>query len=103
MDPLTILLLGAIVAYSVFVTVFFAYLTWLIVVEWFQDYEEVATEWDNVAATIKTTLDSGEPAIVQGVFKRNTGNPVKGRIIKYNDLDSRVREVHRNEDVVIWQ
>jgi hypothetical protein len=103
MDPLTILLLAAITAYSVFTIVFFAYLTWSILVEWFQSHEEVATQLNNVAATVKTALESGELAIVQGIFNKKTGDPVKGRIIKYDELDSRVREAHRNSDVVIWQ
>ena len=103
MDPLTILVLGAIAAYNIFVIVYFVYLTWSIIVKWFQNNEEVATEWDNVAATAQTTLESGEVVVIQGIFNRKTGKPVKGRTIKYDDLDSRVREVHRNNPVVIWQ
>jgi hypothetical protein len=103
MDLLTILLLAAIAAYSLFTIVFFAYLTFSIIAEWFRNNQEVATQLENVAATVKTALESGETKIIQGVFNKQTGDPVKGRIIEFDELDSEVREAHRNNDVVIYQ
>ncbi|HAX79666.1 MAG TPA: hypothetical protein DCY88_28495 [Cyanobacteria bacterium UBA11372] len=102
-DPLSWLIIAAIGSAAVCATVFFAYLTWSILVNWFQEYETLATRSTNVAATIKTKLASGDHAVVQGIFNKNTGETVKGRIIKYDKLDSQVRDAHRNSEVVIWQ
>ncbi|MEH2112008.1 hypothetical protein [Nostoc sp.] len=102
-DPISLLIGGAIFAMVVYEIVYYAYLTLTIVADWFQNYEDIATQPNNIAATIKTKLDSGEHAVVQGIFNKKTGDPVETRTIKYDQLDSDIRDAHRGSEVVIWQ
>ncbi|MEH1936695.1 MAG: hypothetical protein V7L14_23925 [Nostoc sp.] len=102
-DPISLLIGGVICAMAVCEIVYYAYLTWGIVVDWFQEYEHIATQPYNVAATIKTKLESGENAVIQGVFDRKTGDAVETRTVKYDKLDSAIRDAHRGSEVVIWQ
>ncbi|MBW4600851.1 MAG: hypothetical protein KME29_14935 [Calothrix sp. FI2-JRJ7] len=102
-DPISLLIGGAIAATAIFTIVYYAYLTWSIIVDWFQDYEHLAVQPNNVAATIKTRLDSGEHAVVQGIFDRRTSEEIEARTITYDQLDSQIQNAHRNSEVVIWE
>ncbi|MEH1858995.1 MAG: hypothetical protein V7L21_13540 [Nostoc sp.] len=102
-DPISFLIGGVICAMAVCEIVYYAYLTWTIVVNWFQDYEHLATQPNNVAATIKTKLDSGEHAVVQGIFNKKTADAVETRTVKYDQIDSNIGDAHRGSEVVIWQ
>ncbi len=102
-DPISLLIGGVIFAIAACEIVYYAYLTWKIVVDWFQEYEDIATQPNNIAASIKTKLESGEHAVVQGIFNKKTGNAVETRTIKYDQLDSDIRDAHRGSEVVIWQ
>ncbi|MEH2383756.1 MAG: hypothetical protein V7K27_33520 [Nostoc sp.] len=105
-DPISLLIGGVICAMAVceiVEIVYYAYLTWRRIVDWFQYYKSLAIQPNNVAATIKTKLDSGENAVIQGVFDRKTGDAVEIRTVKYDKLDSDIRDAHRGSEVVIWQ
>lgn len=102
-DPISLLIGGALCAMAIYTIVHYAYLTWSTIVNWFRENEDLATEPNNVAATIKTKLDSGEHAVVQGIFNRRTGEEVEARTITYDELDSEIRDAHRRDEVVIWE
>lgn len=95
---------GAVVAAAAAV-IYISYLTFSKLVSWFQKDEvaKEATKNENIAASVKQKLESGENAIVQGVFDKNTGNPVMSRIIEYGTLDSKTRELHSGGRLVIYE
>ena len=100
---LELLFVGALAAMYLFSMVFYAYLTYLIVVEWFRDIASLANKPNNIAATIKTELENGQAVVVQGVFNSKTGESVKARTIKYNQLDNQLRSIHSTTKVAIYQ
>lgn len=100
---LELLFVGALATMYLFSMVTYAYLTYLIVVEWFQDIAALANKPNNIAATIKTELENGQAVVVQGVFNRQTGDSVKARTIKYNQLDNQLRSIHSSTRVAIYQ
>jgi hypothetical protein len=102
MHWLAILVTGAIASKAIYTIVKYSYLTYQIIKEWFQDNKSLARNPNSVAATIKTSLDSGEYAVVQGVFDESTGSAIKARTIKYDDLDSEMEEIHRLKEVAIY-
>ena len=67
------------------------------------DVEYEATKDENIAASIKEKLDSGEKVIKQGVFNRKTGDLIQGRAIKYGKLDSQTKDLHRGGKLVIYE
>ena len=40
---------------------------------------------------------------MQGVFKKQTGDIIKGRVIEYEKLDSQTKELHRDGKLVIYE
>ena len=95
---------GAVVAGALAVT-YISYLTYNKIISWFQqsDVEYEATKDENIAASIKEKLDSGEKVIKQGVFNRKTGDLIQGRAIKYGKLDSQTKDLHRGGKLVIYE
>lgn len=94
---------GAVVAAAATV-VYISYLTFSALINWFQKDEvaSVATQEQNVAASFKEKLDSGENVLVQGVFNKNTGYVVKSRMIRYDRLDSKTQELHSGGRMPIY-
>jgi hypothetical protein len=100
---LELLFFGAVAAIYAFTIVFYAFLTYLIIVEWFREIASLANRPNNIAATIKTELENGQAVVVQGVFNQNTGESVKARTIKYNQIDNELRTIHSRTKVAIYQ
>ncbi|MBP0012276.1 MAG: hypothetical protein J7545_06660 [Roseofilum sp. SBFL] len=94
---------GAVVAAAATV-VYISYLTFSALINWFQKDEvaSVATQEQNVAASFKEKLDSGENVLVQGVFNKNTGHVVKSRMIRYDRLDSKTQDLHSGGRMPIY-
>ncbi|MCL2928471.1 MAG: hypothetical protein MGG37_10880 [Trichodesmium sp. MAG_R01] len=95
---------GAVVAGALAVT-YISYLTYKKIISWFQqsDVGGEATKDGNIAASFKEKNDSGQKVIVQGVFKKQTGDIIKGRVIEYEKLDSQTKELHRDGKLVIYE
>ncbi|WP_156331583.1 hypothetical protein [Planktothricoides sp. SR001] len=88
------LLLAAIaVAVVIFVIIYLIRVHWDTLAEWFQQKEGLIKS-DEIAALIKTTLESGA-VIIQGIFKKKTGAPVEGRVIHHKDIDSKTSAAFR--------
>lgn len=83
--------------------VYISYLTLNDLVNWFRARTSIATKPENVPASFKTKLKSGENALVQGVFNQNTGDAVDARTIKYDSLQSKVRELHSDDRIVVYE
>lgn len=89
------LLLAAIaLALVIFVIIYLIWVHWDTLAEWFQQ-KEGRIKSDEIAALIKTTLESGAAVIIQGIFKKKTGAPVEGRVIHHEDLDSKTSAAFR--------
>ncbi len=82
--------------------VFIAYLTYSALSSWFWDRSHLADS-STVAASFKDKLESGEHVIVQGFFDKRNGKVIESRAIKYDSMDSEVRNLHRGDRIVTYQ
>lgn len=104
-DPISALIIGAIGAAAIFTIVYYAYLTWLILVTWFQEYKYLVNNGDNVAFTLQERMASGQYKTIQGIFDLNSQEVVESRKIQSDNVDSRIQNAHENgrEPLVVWQ
>jgi hypothetical protein len=93
---------GAAIA-AIGVLVYIGYLTLNDLIDWFQKRTHIATKSENVPASFIVELKSGKPAIVQGVFNRNTASAVEARTIQYESLESKVRQLHSDGRLVTYE
>jgi CRISPR/Cas system CMR subunit Cmr4 (Cas7 group RAMP superfamily) len=103
MDPLTI---GAIiVAFKVITLVaVLVLLTYQYIIDWFQENEAlVQSDIDNIAVTLKELYHAGDYKVVQGVFNTRTNEVVAGRKIHSQNIDEKLDEKHRDNQLVIYQ
>ncbi len=101
--PLILLILGAIAAITITVVVV-AILYWNDIKNWFQSRNYLKqSDKDNIAFTIQEKLSSGNYKTVQGIFNQRTNDIKDGRVIESKDIDSGVRNAHRNDQVVIYE
>jgi len=101
MDPLTIILVAIKV---ITVAAVVALITYGVLVAWFQEREELVQEdLDNIAFTIKELLDTDDYRLVQGIFNTRTEKVVDGRKIRARNADSKVKDLHREKQLVVYQ
>ncbi len=84
--------------------IFISFLKMDEIVNWFTDpkIEIKARQKENIAFTLKTEIEEGNYAIVQGVFNKKAGSLEEGRVIKYDTLDSEMENAHRKHGLVIY-
>lgn len=100
MDPITIILALKLIALVVALFL----LTYQLVIDWFQEREElVESDIDNIAVTLKELYQTGNYKIVQGVFNTRTNEVVTGRKIHAQKIDQPLDEKHRDQQLVIYQ
>jgi hypothetical protein len=85
-------------------TVMLVCIHWSDIVEWFQNRTALKqADRDNIAVTLKEQLASGEYRVVQGIFNTRTEAVVDGQVLKSNKIDQQTEEVHRNNNLVVYQ
>lgn len=100
LDPFTIIAAAKII--TILVTLLF--LTYRLLIDWFQQNEElVQADMDNIAFTVKDLYETNNFSLVQGVFNTRTNRVVDGRKIHAKDADGQVKELHRNKPLAIYQ
>lgn len=72
------------------------------VAKWFQQYQSLAKKESNVAITLKVKIEKKQYAVVQGIFDKNTNELGPARTIKYDSLDSQMRQAHQENDLVVY-
>jgi len=68
MDPVSIAIGLAVISIAIFTTVFFAYLTFAVIVEWFQQYQDLVVNKGRVAFTLKEAMANKQVSVIKGIF-----------------------------------
>ena len=80
-------------------------LTLALVIEWFDNYRYIVlSDPDNIAFTVKESLESGNYKVVQGIFNKRTSK-VKEKEVKVmeaEDLDEDFKKKHEKHKVAIY-
>jgi biopolymer transport protein ExbB/TolQ len=82
MDPVSIAIGLAVISIAIFTTVFFAYLTFAVIVEWFQQYQDLVVNKGRVAFTLKEAMTNNQVSVIQGIFNPKTNEIEHARKIK---------------------
>lgn len=96
MDPLSILIWTAVwagVSACIYVTVYFANLTFQIIAGWFQQFAYLMGAYD-VGFTVRKAMANGEVVYVQGMFDTSNDKVKQARVINTSSVDSEVQRFH---------
>lgn len=86
------------------IVVFIAYLSIKEVINWFRNKSVIKkADKDNIAFTLQSKLESGNYKTVQGIFNIRTNDIKDGRIIESEKIDSEVKDIHTNNELVIYE
>lgn len=73
-------------------------------VDWFRERAaRLQFDGDKVAITVIDEMNNGRVGVVQGVFDKSRGTFDEARKIDAAQLDDEVRDIHRDNRVVVWQ
>jgi hypothetical protein len=85
-------------------TIFTKFLSWLRILGWFRKKEPVKnSDPDNLALTLQEKLNNGKFSTVMGIFNARTGELVDGEVISSEQIDPQLAEVHRNNELVVYE
>ena len=74
------------------------------IVNWFQNREKVKnSDKDNIAFTIQEKVKSKDYKTVQGIFNKRTNEVVDAQEIHSNKLDKQIKQLHRDNELVIYE
>ena len=74
------------------------------VANWFRNRQAmVQSDRNNIAFTIRERLNSGSYNVYQGVFNTSSQQLLDGQKIEVEKLDDELEQLHRNEDMVVFQ
>jgi hypothetical protein len=99
--PLIAIILGAAAALTVVVLAIVYYEE---ILGWFRKRNDLkVSDRANIAFTIKQKLRKGEFKVVQGIFNTRTAEVVDGQVLRTRELDEELAEVHRVQELVIYE
>jgi hypothetical protein len=105
MIPAILVGIGAAIAAGAVVAgiIYLALLTYKKIKDWFRKKHSL-TEEDkhNIETTIKTQMDNGHYAVVQGIFNEETDEFVDGQRFEAEELDSELSAKHNRNTVVLY-
>ena len=101
MPALESLILLALLAVELFYVGYIILLTIEEIINWFGRIRNKTP--NDVGFTVAEALSSGRYKVVQGVFNKGTNRVTKGRKMDVGSLDSRLRNFHRSDKVVIYE
>ena len=74
------------------------------IVNWFQNRQRLKhSDKDNIAFTIQNKVNNQEYKTVQGIFNRRTNEVLDAQEIRSNQLDREVQQLHRNNELVVYE
>ncbi|QMW05438.1 hypothetical protein [Spirosoma foliorum] len=95
------LLLAATTAVSVVIVLI---LTFLEIVDWFTDRNDLKLEdEDNIAFTLQEKLETGDYKTVQGIFNKRTNTLKDARKVQSNKIDKELKSLHKDNEIVIYE
>jgi len=73
------------------------------IISWFREREALVKEdADNLAFTIKQSLENGKVKFVQGIFNKKTNEIKDAEQFEAEKLDKKLEDAHRGQDLVIY-
>jgi len=79
-------------------------LTWNFIVNWFRNRTQLKkADKDNIAFTIQEKMGNKEYKTVQGIFNKRTNEIVDGQEISSDKVDEKIKEFHKNNELVIYE
>ena len=102
---LATLITVAVASAWIFTTVVYWYLTFLVLVEWFEDIAHLVRGYNRIGFTVQEQLKNGEYKTVQGVFDKDKNKVIEARNIKSDRVDSQINAMHDygKTPLVIWE
>lgn len=98
-DPISIAIALKLVALVIALMI----ITYQVIIEWFQENEElVDSDADNIAVTVRDLFETGNYALVQGVFNTRNNKVVAGRKLQASKVDDQVASLHREKVLVVY-
>ena len=89
--PLVAAFIGGLVIGSLIV----AFLTLEELMDWFeQNFNLLRKNKNNIAFTIRDTLENGNYQVVQGIFNNRTSEIVEERTIEAEEIDEELEKIH---------
>jgi len=101
MLPIAIIIAAAAVGLGLIIV---AILNWDTIKDWFMGRKKLKqSDKDNVAFTLNKKLSNGKYNVVQGVFNKGTNELLDGVQYEAKEIDDKLAEVHRNEELVVYE
>jgi hypothetical protein len=101
MLPLAIIIAGAIAGLAVVVV---AIINFRRIVAWFRSRQNLKqSDKDNIAFTIKTTLENGNYQVVKGIFNTEDEELLDGEKEQSEEIDEETERMHAGKEVVIYE
>jgi len=100
MLPLIGLILAAAVGLSVVVLVC---LNWDKIINWFRARQDLKqSDKDNIAFTLQEKLQDGKYRTIEGIFNKSDNELLDGINYESKEIDEQVAEVHRHDELVVY-
>jgi len=98
------MLLAGLATAGVATAIIIAILTIAEIFDWFRSRNAI-TEADAevLRVTIAEQLATGKYRVVQGLFDKRNNSMVDHRVVEANELDDSLAELHRNNQVVVYE
>lgn len=76
-------------------------ITFSIVIQYFLDLAD-SLDSDTMSFTLRTALENGKVALVQGTFNESTDEVRHARRIRGKRLDAKLQEVHHENELAVY-
>ncbi len=105
LDTLFLIWLVTSIAANISIVVVISFLAIRKIVDWFPSRSAInLADKDNIAFTLQSKLDSGNYKTVQGIFNTRNNDIKEGRVIEFSkDIDSQMKKLHDNDELVIYE
>jgi len=81
-----------------------AILNWDRIIDWFQGRTELKqSDKDNIAFTLQQKLKNGKYKTIEGIFNKRTNKLPDGVVYESKEIDEKLAEAHRKEELVIYE
>lgn len=95
---------GLFIGGAIAAAVTIAYLTFEVFRDWFTENKYVLSQTDTkkVAYSVKTAIETGQVAYVQGFFDTDKNEVIKQRVMRPESVASDVEQLHQSGKIVVY-
>jgi hypothetical protein len=104
MAAMTVLILAALASFPFVALIVVLILKWKDIIQWFRNRHQLKeSDKANIAFTLNERLASGKYKVVRGIFNKRTSEILDAEQHQANELDEKLAEAHRDEDLVLYE